>query len=65
MTCDGCTELAVVFVPGTEETRQMFLLVRGVPERRFCLNCARQAGWPWVISEKTSYHRYTKSAEAS
>jgi len=52
MKCEHCTEAAVVFVPGTDEIRELFLLVRGVAERRWCLSCARQAGWPWIRSAR-------------
>lgn len=50
LKCDHCDEPAVVFAPGTEEQRDLFLLVRGVPTRAWCLACAKRAGWPFPES---------------
>jgi len=65
MTCDQpcfarciqCPEPAVVFVPGTEEVRDIFLLVAGTPDRQYCLHCAKEAGWPWLLSETRKQRR--------
>jgi hypothetical protein len=37
MTCDHCSEPAVVFAPGTEEIRELFLIVREQPVHCWCL----------------------------
>jgi hypothetical protein len=51
MIC-SCGAPAVVIAPGDEPERcDLFLLSRGVPERRWCWQCARSAGWPWLSSE--------------
>ena len=51
MRCDHCTADAVIISPGTDEVRNLFLLAGGAPDRCWCLDCARAAGWPWMESE--------------
>ena len=51
MKCDHCAADAVVIAPGSEAIHELFLLRRGVPDRRWCLSCAQQAGFPWLTSE--------------
>ena len=53
LSCDHCPAEAVVVAPGTEPDRlPLLLLSRGEPQRRWCLACARQAGWPWLDPER-------------
>lgn len=52
MTCDHCSSDAVVISPGSDETREFFLLVREVPRRNWCMPCAQLAGWPWIAVER-------------
>ena len=49
--CDHCEASAVVVSPGTEPTRDLFLLARGAADRCWCLVCAQAAGFPWLVSE--------------
>ena len=51
MTCDHCAALAEVISPGTEPVHELFLLAAGEKMRCWCLEHARAAGWPWLISE--------------
>jgi hypothetical protein len=37
--CDHCPADAVVVEPGSDEVRNLFLLQRAVPMRRWCLPC--------------------------
>ena len=52
MTCDHCPEPAFVIAPGADEIRETnwfnLLVKRGTPDRRWCEQCARAAGWPWM-----------------
>lgn len=42
MTCDACPSPAAVVSPGTEPTRDLFLLSHGEPMRCWCLPCWRR-----------------------
>ena len=51
----GALELRIV-TPGTEPQRHDVagLLARGAPARGWCsVECARDAGWPWLASKTT------------
>lgn len=39
LVCDSCSAPAVVVSPGSAEIRDLFLIVREVPMRRYCLAC--------------------------
>lgn len=53
MTCDHCDQPWVIASPGSEEVRDIFLLRAGDPDRRWCLEHAIAAGFPWIPSERT------------
>lgn len=58
MTCDLCPADAEVVVVGSEEIREAgILLVRGEPQRNYCLCHAKEAGFPWLTSEKQRVSR--------
>lgn len=49
--CDACNAPAVVFLPGSQEVRELFLLQPGVPMRAWCLLCwAKTFGGPQTRS---------------
>lgn len=52
MTCDHCDQPWEVASPGTDEIRDIFLLRAVVADRRWCIPHAREAGFPWLKSEK-------------
>ena len=54
MNCDHCETEAVVVVVGTEGIRDLFLLRRPEPDRHYCLSHAKEAGWPWLQSERNA-----------
>jgi hypothetical protein len=43
LICDHCPDAAVLIDPGCEEIRELFVLVRGRPVRRWCVPCWRSA----------------------
>ena len=45
LVCDYCAEPAVI-------VRDIFLLRRGVPDRRYCMPHAVEAAWPFLNSER-------------
>lgn len=54
-SCDHCAEPAVVISPGSDEVRLRdhgFLIKAAVADRRWCMEHARAAGWPWLTCEK-------------
>ena len=57
--CDHCQAEASVIVPGSEPVHELFLLARGERQRAWCLDCARQAGWPWLRSEASKHAQIT------
>lgn len=48
MTCDLCPAEAVVFAPGSEPVRDLFLLDAGEPLHCWCLAC-----WPYRAKSET------------
>jgi len=51
--CD-CGAPAVVFCPGSVEAAQADLFAgrHAAPDYAWCLPCACDAGWPWLVSEE-------------
>ena len=49
-----CGAPAVVFCPGSVEDAQtdMFVGQHAEPDQAWCLECACDAGWPWLVSEE-------------
>lgn len=58
MNCDHCPRSAEVIIVGSDEIRETdffnLLVQRGVPDKRFCMDCAKRAGFPWLRSEAMS-----------
>lgn len=64
IVCDHCLSSAVVINPGTNGVKggpyQAFLLKRPVATRKWCLPCAKLAGWPWLLAEHPVARRRSK-----
>jgi ribosomal protein S26 len=54
INCDACGGAALVVLPGTENVHEYFLLIRGIPRRNYCMDCAIARGWPWLKSEEAA-----------
>ncbi len=50
----SCGAPAGVFSPGADAERAEIgiLLAPSVPDRAWCMACAREAGWPWLAGER-------------
>ena len=53
LACQECGAYPHVVCPGSDEVRAEIgvLLRAAVPDRVYCLEHARAAGWPWLSSE--------------